>query len=920
MGSGESIVIDSSTRVLELENRNIEFLPEKVNTKNVVTVHLQNNHVKSVPKKVKSVTSINLCYNKLENIPPKMAKNISGYPKLQVIDLSFNDMKSFPKEMQGMSNLRQLGLYGNKLNYLELNFKRLEILNLGCNLFYEIPELPKTLTSLNIDFNRLTSFNDILPKLTKLSLNLNNIDKFGMNSSFPSLTFLDLSRNKLKSLPDLSIICPKLETICLSHNLLNEFPKLPACISEVLIDNNKIKELPQFALDLPNITFLDLSFNEVTFLSPLPLTIVTLIATNNHLKNISPSETPNLTIVNLSFNNLKIMPQFIRNKIKEIKLQYNNIESFNRFIYSNELRYINLKGNKIAEVPPEIFALPELYALELAYNNIKTLPNEFGATSALTYINLSFNPLTKFTVPVPFSLKKLHLGFCELNQLPPNLSDCYNLEDLFISGNHIDDLPLIPNLLKIYASNNSFVTFPKLSEKIKTADFSLNKIKSFDTAQVRYNELIDLDLSYNFLNTLPILHIPKIKYLKLSGNEFLKCDIFRNDFPHLMTLSVDRTNIIINEVPNNIRELVTNQFDLFTTPYVKTIQSTSDVCFSETIGVRDTMEDSIVVRESIKDDISLFALFDGHGGAKTSTLASYRYAKFTSCYGNFTNEFAEKCISRCNEVIKKSDIKDGSTASIVLRQNDKLIAANLGDSRIVILKNDGSIRFESIDHKVTSRPEFEYVRDQGGRIIRGRIGGILTVSRAIGDFNIQGVSAKPDIFNLNIEEDDKWLILGCDGVWNVMNPEILKKLATTSTNAIEFAISLRNASYALSSSDNITTIVVDLKYTNYESESKTLTTECGDFSATPFLFSLDLFPQADESDSDYEGYSCQIKKPSFSVNTPANIDNDYQEDNNSPFIVNDFVAKSTPKNIVFNGDLKLVSSDTNSEGITSIDF
>ncbi|KAH0789847.1 protein phosphatase 2C [Histomonas meleagridis] len=284
-------------------------------------------------------------------------------------------------------------------------------------------------------------------------------------------------------------------------------------------------------------------------------------------------------------------------------------------------------------------------------------------------------------------------------------------------------------------------------------------------------------------------------------------------FPNLQILDVDETGIIysIDDIPE-VRELMTNQNELFTKSIVKVINSNFGVGFSEMCGIRDNMEDSIVVRNNIKDDISTYAVFDGHGGCRTSYFAAFRYVKIVAQYGAFTSNFVSKCISRINELIQKRNYKDGSTLALVLKKKNKIITAHLGDARILIIKDDGVVRFQTVDHKPEVRAEFERIRDAGSTVVSGRTKGILGVSRSIGDFAVDGISSEPVIQEIDLEDDDKWILIACDGVFDVVTNEMIKEIAVVSENANKFALNIRNNAYAAHSTDNISVIAVDVKY------------------------------------------------------------------------------------------------------------
>lgn len=75
----------------------------------------------------------------------------------------------------------------------------------------------------------------------------------------------------------------------------------------------------------------------------------------------------------------------------------------------------------------------------------------------------------------------------------------------------------------------------------------------------------------------------------------------------------------------------------------------------------------------------------------------------------------------------------GCTATVVLLTDSKIICANAGDSRAILCEKGQTIEL-SKDHKPTSPEEKKRVVNAGGEVELGRVNGILSLSRAIGDF------------------------------------------------------------------------------------------------------------------------------------------------------------------------------------------
>lgn len=65
-------------------------------------------------------------------------------------------------------------------------------------------------------------------------------------------------------------------------------------------------------------------------------------------------------------------------------------------------------------------------------------------------------------------------------------------------------------------------------------------------------------------------------------------------------------------------------------------------------------------------------------------------------------------------------------------------------------------------------------RKAGGGFFFNRVGGVLAVSRAIGDHVLrdQGVIANPFINKLELRLIHKWIIVASDGLWDVMTENV----------------------------------------------------------------------------------------------------------------------------------------------------
>ena len=121
----------------------------------------------------------------------------------------------------------------------------------------------------------------------------------------------------------------------------------------------------------------------------------------------------------------------------------------------------------------------------------------------------------------------------------------------------------------------------------------------------------------------------------------------------------------------------------------------------------------------------------------------------------------------------------------------------------------------SVDHKGTDAEERERILQLGGFVTeKGRVMGDLAVARSLGDCaSAPYVTSKPFIQDVEITPEDEFMVIGCDGVYDVFTDqevvEIVKK--SPSDNA---ATLLRDYAYLHGSNDNISCIVVHFKRNN----------------------------------------------------------------------------------------------------------
>lgn len=226
-------------------------------------------------------------------------------------------------------------------------------------------------------------------------------------------------------------------------------------------------------------------------------------------------------------------------------------------------------------------------------------------------------------------------------------------------------------------------------------------------------------------------------------------------------------------------------------------------------GWRVSMEDAhthILSLGPEDPEAAFFAVYDGHGGAKVAQYAGSHLHKAVLQQEDYRKGDIEEAIRKGflqldQDMLADPEMKDelaGTTAIIVLLKNSTLYIGNVGDSRAVA-SFAGVADALSIDHKPSSDIESKRIQAAGGWVEFNRVNGNLALSRALGDFVFkrnekktpqeQIVTAYPDIQTRKVTEDLEFVLIACDGIWDVMsNEEVVDFVRTRIASKMEPAV------------------------------------------------------------------------------------------------------------------------------------
>ncbi|KAJ9165840.1 hypothetical protein P3X46_020666 [Hevea brasiliensis] len=251
-------------------------------------------------------------------------------------------------------------------------------------------------------------------------------------------------------------------------------------------------------------------------------------------------------------------------------------------------------------------------------------------------------------------------------------------------------------------------------------------------------------------------------------------------------------------------------------------------------GPKQYMEDEHVCIDNLIEHLgetsnfpspgAFYGVFDGHGGTDAASFVRNNILRFIIEDPHFPicmekairSAFVKADYAFADD--SELDISSGTTALTALIFGRTLIIANAGDCRAVLGRRGRAIEM-SKDHKPNCTSERLRIEKLGGVIYDGYLNGQLSVARALGDWHMKGpkgsacpLSAEPELQDTNLTEEDEFLILGCDGLWDVMSSQcavtIARKELMLHNDAERCSRELVREALKRSTCDNVTVIVV----------------------------------------------------------------------------------------------------------------
>ncbi|KAJ8916973.1 hypothetical protein NQ315_008373 [Exocentrus adspersus] len=497
--------LENYLEILDLSGNNISLLPQ------------------DVFQRFDLLRTLSLRDNRIERLNP--IEVFSGF-QFTLYKLDLSGTENAPITVQELRRLRSLRV---------LSLSRLSQPNLSPDNFVEF----------GVD-------------LEELRINFANLQTVKNNAfkHIHGLRLIDLSENVIGTIENNAFtdIGHSLIHLKLSHALSYSVSNMPVDSIKVLLNleeldlsHNKIKTMP------------DTSFHFLRRLKILELqdNIIEIV----HKGTFQGDIHYNLEQIYLSFNNIRQINQhtFVNlPRLEQLHLDDNTIESLERRSFMNleNIKRLNLKGNKIATISYEAFQnLPELEDLDISYNKLKSFDfsmfDQVG-TLSIFRVNASHNSLKKlfvnaslnyesgagvgrihsnikildlshnnissvskyFFMPVELSLSHLYLSHNNiLNATREVFGNLRHLQWLDVSHNGLYEMDFdmfrdTKKLQVIHASNNRIADIPgdlfRFLTNLRIVDFSHNRLRFLPDNLFREEGLERLDVSHNLLTKLPL--------------------------------------------------------------------------------------------------------------------------------------------------------------------------------------------------------------------------------------------------------------------------------------------------------------------------------------------------------------------------------------------------------------------------------
>ena len=478
----------------------------------------------------------------------------------------------------------------------------------------------------------------------------------------------------------------------------------------------------------------------------------------------------------------------IKNKNNKIKLLKVN--------HKKQFQICNLKGNtvemdKLFYKKNDLFSSTtyNIYNVNTPIYNLISIPSVYHNNNNKNSLSPRFNDLSNLSTDKNFYKKPITLN-CFID------SDLENEKSQLLSNN----LNLTEKDMnkKLRIKNCSFSTINCRNEKfIQTYNNQHNDkdncFKSLNGLKTTKNSYKDINIIKKINNDKKNINI-KNKVKSIGLKKYLTYFQGKNDkIKHNKQQSISilgkinnqsfKDSIVIPKINKRIMKINSCTLAGYVAP-----------------GIQKINQDNFFIKKDFLNEPEQFfiGICDGHGiqGHLISEYVSNNLANFLN---DINDESIKKAYLQIHDKLQHEKNKidsslSGTTCTSIIISQNKVICANVGDSRAILARYENGI-YNSIslsrDHKPTETDEMKRILLEGGRIkqfydpkIKEYIGPEriwlknseipgLAMSRSIGDtiaHNV-GVISEPEIKKINFTGTEKFIVIASDGIWEYIDSD-----------------------------------------------------------------------------------------------------------------------------------------------------
>lgn len=338
------------------------------------------------------------------------------------------------------------------------------------------------------------------------SLDLSHLGLTSLPQKLPNVKYLFLSDNRLTSVYDLSRLT-RLTVVDMSSNKLTTLPNLPSGLVELSCRNNQISCIA--TLMKTGVKRIDVSFNQLTIV-PLIARLEDLRCDNNLIKKIKPivglkslkannnrltdvSHLPSLVFLHIDHNQLtsiRSMPRLV-----DLYASNNLITDLNDL---PRLQLVQIKHNRIRR----LCRLPSVEVMYVDHNMIDRL----GDYPNLLTLSANHNSI-RSTGAMP-RLESMHINFNRLDKL----NSYPDLLTAHANNNRITSVEVMPKLQTLQLKNNDVCRIPY----IKTLQQLVGDYRKLTQVSSKY--VIDKNVRYRDGTVMITFITPKAKQIHSDNN------------------------------------------------------------------------------------------------------------------------------------------------------------------------------------------------------------------------------------------------------------------------------------------------------------------------------------------------------------------------------------------------------------------